>query len=119
MRRAYRRADGPRGRRANLDESNRFGTDFGRYLVPPLASIRPRRTRIVVDFPRSIRTHGPDHNTVGNLEREVVHRNEIPEAPGQPICGQRAHGSVRAVDVISADFFRVEEGGVLEPVLCR
>ena len=50
-------------------------------------------------LPRSIRTHEPDHNTVGNLEREVVHRNEIPEAPGQPICGQCAHGCVWAVDV--------------------
>jgi hypothetical protein len=43
---------------------------------------------------RSIWTHEPDHNPVGNHEREVVYRNEIPEAPGQPICGQRAHGSV-------------------------
>jgi hypothetical protein len=114
----------------NAGLSIKAPTRFGEPLrtLDRLAQKRPRsgarldQTQEDADrrrLPRSIRTHEPDHNTVGNLERKVVHRNELPEAPGQPICGQRAPDSLRAVDVISADFLRVGEVGVLEPVLCR
>jgi hypothetical protein len=66
------------------------------------------RPPVVRDLSRS--------RAVGNLERKVVHRNEIPEAPRQPIRGQRPHRSARAADIIPADFLPVEEAGLLEPV---
>jgi hypothetical protein len=37
-------------------------------------------------LPRAVRAHKTDHAADRNLERQVVHRHEIPEAPSQPVC---------------------------------